>query len=125
LLNCLILIKLGGNPKKQCHNSGRATTHLPCFLLRSLGRTPRCRLPVYVASPYFMSHIANTPIRFTMVSTFKSLVKLSSRFLQIPLLCFHTQPPWQGVNTQRIGLCVDCLLVYTDYISVTQVHLVK
>lgn len=57
--------------------------------------------------------------------TLETLVNLLCQILQIPLLCFHTQIPWQGFITQTIVLCNDCLYVYSDWPKPTQKPHVK
>jgi len=86
---------------------------MSCFLLRSLDIHPS----VDYQSTVFCDTVT---IPLILKPTFKILVNLSCQFLQIPLLCFHTQLPWQGVITQTIVLCNDCLLVYTDWPKPTQ-----
>lgn len=89
-----------------------------CFLLRSLD--------IHPSVDYQSTILCDTvTIPLVLETTLETLVNLLCQFLQIPLLCFHTQIPWQGFITQTIVLCNDCLYVYMDWFSPTQSPLVK
>ena len=91
---------------------------ISCFLLRSLD--------IHPSVDYQSTILCDTvTIPLVLEATLETLVNLLCQFLQIPLLCFHTQIPWQGFITQTIVLCNDCLLVYMDWPEPTQLPLLK
>ena len=91
---------------------------IPCFLLRSLD--------IHPSVDYQSTVLCDTvTIPLVLEATLEILVNLLCQFLQISLLCFHTQIPWQGFITQTIVLCNDCLFVYLDWFSPTQPPLLK